>query len=568
MRQISYLQGLFAALLLPATLSAQLAGGSWSVARQDLGSDADGRAGEAVALCGDVDGDGIGDLVVGMPFASPNGLTWAGSTLVRSGADGSTIHRFDGSIVTGLAGVAVDAGGDVDGDGIGDILVGSPFARINGVANTGRVEVYSGATGALLSTLDGLNPEGKWGISVAFLGDLNGDGRDEYGIGAFQATTSGIYQSGRAVIVDGASTSILYNLQGAVTHAQFGFCVAAAGDVDQDGTPDFMVGAPTDNTPLHHAGKIFLHSGATGALIRELHGSWDSGHMGGRAANAGDVNGDGVPDQIGSAVAASMSGKTKAGAVRVWSGADGALLFQYEGSHADQQLGESLSAAGDLDQDGFADFAVGGPRSNGPAGNLSGAVYLYSGRDGALIRRLDGAAGGDEFGSWLAFGDDLDGDGRGDLLVGVPGEDDASGDEGAVEIHAFDPFLRFGPQRLSAAAGGTIQWDIDFPSSEAGLKYLTMLSRSGTGPVGLGGLQIPLSPDSLFQSTSAGNYPNGFVTPTGFLDANGDGTASFTAPPGFLVPRIGQRFFTAVACYVPGQPGSLCSAPAMVEIVP
>jgi len=556
-------------LLAPAALPAQSPGGIWQLLRDDPGTAGGELAGESVAWAGDVDGDGADDLLVGMPGASPNGLAGAGSARLLSGADGSELLRLDGEIAGGAAGLSVAGGHDLDGDGVPDLLVGSPFATINGDPDTGRVDCYSGATGALIHRFDGPLRLGKWGVSVTFLDDISGDGVSEVFAGAFQAPVGGVYDAGLALVLDGVTGAELFRVVGAGIHVELGFAVASAGDVNGDGLTDFMVGAPTDNTPIHHAGKIFVHSGADGSLIHELHGDWDSGHMGAALASAGDVDGDGVPDILGGAPTAFANGRSQAGVVRLWSGADGSLMAQFAGSHAGQLLGESLAPAGDLNQDGYADFAIGAPQTDVGGANRTGSLFLHSGIDGALIRREDGAAAGEEFASRVAFGGDSDSDGLPEFLVGVPGRDQPSGsDAGSASLIAYRPWLSFGPSRLSAAAAGTLAWQIDFPASEAGLGYAVLLSASGTGPSNFLGLDLPLSQDSIFTDATNGNFPAGFLSPIGTLDGNGDGAASYTAPAGALAGLVGRRFWSAAVSFVPGVAPSLSSGSAMVEVAP
>lgn len=144
--------------------------------------DSGAQLGRALANAGDVDGDGLDDLVVGAPgWTSGNML---GKAVVLSGADGTTLHEFFPGSGLESMGRAVAGGGDLDGDGHADILVGSPFSNVQGQNYRGRARIYSGKTGAVLFQRDALADELLLGSGLAFLGDVSGDGLDDFGIGA------------------------------------------------------------------------------------------------------------------------------------------------------------------------------------------------------------------------------------------------------------------------------------------------------------------------------------------------------------------------------------------------
>jgi len=163
-------------------------------------------------------------------------------------------------------------------------------------------------------------------------------------------------------------------------------------------------------------------------LLRTDTGATGAGF--GRVASAGDVNGDGHDDLITGAPNESLD----TGRARVFSGADGSLLFTFSGSTAGDLLGWSCAGAGDVNGDGRDDLVVGAPQTNVPLGR--GYVRLYSGADGSLLRTLNGAAAGDRFGAAVAGAGDLNGDGKDDVLVGAPQNDQGGTNAGAATAYS------------------------------------------------------------------------------------------------------------------------------------
>ncbi len=142
-----------------------------------LDGDAGSYFGRSIDGIGDINGDGYDDFIVGAPRYNSN----RGKVTVHSGIDGSVIRSHTGNKNNSQMGWAVAGGGDFNGDGTPDYVVGSPF---EGSGNYGRIDVFSGANGAILLTnhRDGVNGERR-GWSVDFLSDIDGDGYDEIIVG-------------------------------------------------------------------------------------------------------------------------------------------------------------------------------------------------------------------------------------------------------------------------------------------------------------------------------------------------------------------------------------------------
>jgi hypothetical protein len=198
----------------------------------------------------------------------------------------------------GNFGDSVAGVGDVNNDGVLDVIVGAWFEA----AMAGRAYVFDGKAGALLFELLSPNPraEGAFGHSVAAAGDVNQDGFADVIIGA---TGDGVFGAwgGRAYIFGGPSGQLLFELISPSRRAgAFGLSVSGAGDVDQDGSPDVIVGDPADFGPYADSGKAYVFGGRDGRLLYELASPNATmfGHFGMRVAGAGDVDQDGAADVI------------------------------------------------------------------------------------------------------------------------------------------------------------------------------------------------------------------------------------------------------------------------------
>ena len=348
--------------------------------------------GWSVSMLGDVDGDGVLDFIVGAPFADPDELREdGGSAYVYSGANRALIHQVDGHQGGDNFGWSVSGAGDIDGDGTPDFLVGAYHTQRGGLGLAGTVYFYSGA-----ETFNA-----QFGYSVSGAGDVNGDGRADIVAGAPFTHHGAINNAGRAYVYSAIDRVLIHREGGQTVFERFGVSVSTVGDVDGDAVPDFMVGADlADPAGLLDAGSAFVYSGADGSEIHQRHGETASDNFGISVSKAGDVNEDGIPDFIVGAYRAGPGGVdvTGAGSAYVYSGADGNLLHKVDGEGLEDSFGFSVSLAGDVNYDGKGDFIV-GARFADPNGNENaGAVYVFSGVDGSLLYRLDGLAPGDNFG--------------------------------------------------------------------------------------------------------------------------------------------------------------------------
>ncbi len=375
--------------------------------------------GRAVAGVPDTDGDGLDDILVGAPLASAS-VNQSGSAFLFSGATGALIRRHDGNYPGEQLGVAVAGIPDLDGDGRGDYLIGAPYDNEGVAADSGTVFVISGATGAVVRTHDGMLIGDDLGLAVAGTPDLDGDGRGDYLIGAPFGTFGTFPDAGIVLLVSGRTGVTIRAHGGPTAFERLGHSLAAVPDTDGDGVPDYLLGTPIAAPDgLDGAGAAYLFSGANGALIRSHLGDAPAMQLALSLCGAGDVDGDGSGDYLISAPGAADD----AGAALLFSGATGVLIRRHDGAVAGDRLGLSVAAVPDRDGDGADDYLLGAPGGVPGSANAAGSALLFSGASGALLQRFEGSNPRDQFGFAVAGVRDLNGDDRGDLLIGAPAAD-------------------------------------------------------------------------------------------------------------------------------------------------
>jgi hypothetical protein len=521
------------------------------------------RLGESLEMVGDVDGDGTPDLVVGRPFGSSGGFQFNGYVEVLSGVDGSLIHRWDGGTDFECLGSTLSARHDVDGDGVDDILIGTPDATVGVDPDAGKWILQSGATGLTIHAASGSAADERLGSGVALVGDLDGDGRSEFLVGA-AGSASG---AGRVDLHDGATGVLLQAFPGAAGSA-LGAAVAGAGDIDGDGTRDLLMGAPeSDVGGFIDNGEVRVVSGATLLDLRTHEGLADSHRLGSALDGDRAIDLDDRPDYVLGAPTASALAPSGGAAFAV-SGLDGSFLWRIDGQEIADNLGGCVATCGDVDGDGFGDVLVGARLVDANGLVDSGSALLVGGRDGAVLMRADGEAALDNLGRAVTGGRDFDGDGHPDIAYSAPFADPqgvALG--GEVEVVRIRPILTASASEVGAAAGGVVVFAMNFPLSEVGLPYLLLASRSGVGPTPYRGASIPLTNDSLFQSM-VNNPPPVFSGTAGNLDPGGDAVATLTLTPGIAAGFVGSTVHFAALSLDLGSLPSVVSNVVALAILP
>jgi hypothetical protein len=348
-----------------------------------------------------------------------------------SGATGALLLEVVGPLSSSFGYSVADAG-DFNGDGIQDFVVGAPSDDINQVL--GSIRIYSSADGALLHERYGDFFGEQLGNRVAGLGDLNGDGYDEVGVTSRNLRRVRILAGpdghGFRQHVMGDTNS---------THPS----IASVGDIDGDSVPDYAVGWPRDSTGGGLTGTVVVFSGRTGAQIHMVHGPTPVGpestgsHLGFSVAGVGDMNGDGIPDfAAGGPGALELHLSSNTGVVRVYSGSDASILYDLDGANETLaatagKFGFQIAGGGDLNGDGVPDFLVGAP-SDAPS---SGSISAYSGRTGERLWRIVGPQSSSRLHRCAILGD-LDGDSRAEFAVGNPLDSTGGNSAGRITVYA------------------------------------------------------------------------------------------------------------------------------------
>lgn len=517
----------------------------------------DGTAGDvlglSVAPIGDLNGDGIGELILGAPTADVGGID-KGIAQVVSGSDGSLIYQFEGQFLLGLFGVSV-AAVDVNGDGVDDILVGAPSESPGGM-NEGSAYAFSGLDGSLLTRIDGIVPGETFGSEVVGLDDIDLDGCEDFFVhspsrGTFGGTTDS------ALVYSGKTFSLLYEIGG--TWQRTGQAGAGLGDINDDGTPDFII------TDGRGGGSVYAYSGMDGSELYGIPQFKPNDGFGSAIDRVGDINRDGVEDFI---VGAHEDTADLEGQAYVFSGVDGSLVYEfYDGETPCDRFGWDVAGVGDVNGDGFPDFLIGAMHFDDPPINNRGAAFIHSGFDGRLISTFFGDGNLlDDFAETVSAAGDLNGDRLGEIVIAAPNGSLNGPGSGTVLVYALDSFLGSDSTELRAAAGGVIAFDLDFPVTEAGLTYQLLASTDRAGRSGPE-YGVPLSPSPALTKTFNSALPI-FSNSTRTLDANGDATVVMTLAPGEAAAAIGRTFRFAAITYQNPTTLSLTSATVDIEVLP
>ena len=451
---------------------------------QFIGEYQEDWAGSSLANSGDINGDGLDDILIGAPENDDGGTNSGKIYLILGSSLGSNSeidlseadYSFIGENPSDQAGFSVSSAGDVDNDGLNDILIGSMF-NDDGGNSTGKVYLILGSSLQAATTIDlsnadysfiGENDNDQAGRSVSSAGDVDGDGKDDILIGSAFNDDGGDY-AGKVYLILGVSlgsnatinlSDADYSFLGENESDLAGQDVSSAGDVDNDGKDDILIGAYGNDEGGVDAGKAYLILGASldsSSSTLDLSDA-DYSFLGENAGDSfghsltslSDINGDGKNDILIGAAGNDEGGEDAGKAYLILSpdlgDSSGRDLYQvaysFIGENAGDAAGRSVSFAGDVDDDGAGDILISATH-NDNGGSNAGKVYLILGSSLSSNSTIDlsnadysflGENEGDRIGFPVSSAGDVNGDGKDDILISSYYDDGGGNDAGKVSL--------------------------------------------------------------------------------------------------------------------------------------
>jgi hypothetical protein len=364
--------------------------------------------GTSVSFIPDINGDGRDELAVGSPgytvtqiddiSAPPAGLVKGGRVDVFQKRH-RRLKLFGLSAQSGF-GEQVAPVGDIDLDRRGDIAVAaSRGKKLVGRDRPGRIYFFSGRRGDLINVIEGPKNGKRFGKVLETAGDVTGDGVDDLLVGTDEMTLLGVTRQGLVDTLDAmAPADELFRVVGAKGD-RIGRSVAAAGDVDDDGIPDFITGSDgSDDTGVKKAGLVTLFSSDGRRIWTAFDPELQEGeNFGSAVASLGDINHDDVGDYVASAIDYNQvfrdRGRDDVGRIISLSGVNGDAIWAVNGEFAGQKFGFQLEPLPDTDNDHTLDLAVGSIGDHPFGRRGAGSVELRSGATGELLREFAGKRG-------------------------------------------------------------------------------------------------------------------------------------------------------------------------------
>jgi hypothetical protein len=558
---------------------------------------AEANLGISVAMAGDVNGDGYSDMLAGA-HQFDNGESNEGVGVVILGAPNGLglVIFLECNKPDAMMGFAVAGAGDVDGDGLSDVMAGARLYS-NGQYLEGAAFIFKGSSAygvvtANPTVIESGQIDARLGHALSCAGDLNGDGYSDIAIGAY-LYDKGSSNEGVVMIHLGSQNGIgiapSQILESDQTEAQFGISVACAGDVNGDGYADLIAGARYYDKGHVNEGAAFIYQGSKDGLdpiaISVLESNQGDAWLGSAVASAGDVNGDGYSDVLVGCYAFDHGQKDE-GSVFVWYGrADSikeTVVTNLEMNLPGSQFGWSVSGAGDVNGDGFGDVIISANNyDNGETGE--GAAFIFHGSAQGLAAvpnmTLEGNQQYASLGSVASAGD-VNGDGYGDVIVGMPLYDNGVENTGKAWIF-YGSSLGLGLGNLTETTLLGTQQDARFGSS---VSSAGDVNKDGYGDIVIGepeydisnpymdegraiiyygaanGINLNTNPTIINGSTD-GSYMG--ITVAGSIDANKDGFGDVLIGNPWYTS--GEDYEGAVFIYYGSQSGVNTANPTILQ---
>jgi hypothetical protein len=493
-----------------------------------IGAAANNTFGKSVSSAGDVNSDGFSDIIIGANGYSSN----TGRAYIFFGAasmDNTADVILTGETTGNNFGVSVSSAGDVNGDGYSDVICGAYGYN----SNTGKAYIYYGGgnmNSAADLTMSGESTFNFFGNSVSTAGDVNGDGFSDVIISAFGYNSF----TGKAYVFFGGTS--MNNIADATMNEEnvnsyFGISVSTAGDVNGDGLSDIVIGAYGygSNTGRAYFYDYFMKNEIISDLT--MTGESNSNYFGSSVSPAGDVNGDGFADVIVGAYGyGSITGRAYIyfGGNSMDNTADVVLNAEASGN----AFGLSVSTAGDVNGDGYSDVIVGASFYNSGRGR----AYIYFGgntMNSIADVIMTGVGSNDEFAREVSNAGDLNGDGFSDVAVSAPFINKIYIYYGGAAMNNVDDVLLTGVSSFSIASAGDVNGD-GFSDLIAGQTF-----SNGNAFIYYGGEIMDNSSDITLSGEASGSSFGISVSSAG--DINGDGYTDV------IVGSIGLNSYTGKA---------------------
>ena len=406
------------------------------------------RFGYSVSSAGDVNGDGLLDVIIGAPYFD-GGQTDEGRVYVyhnsSSGLQTTPAWIAESDQAYAFFGGSVSQAGDVNNDGYDDVIVGAHLFD-NAQNDEGRAFVYHGSASGLSQTADWTAEPNQdsalFANCVSTAGDVNGDGYSDVIIGAY-SYDGGQNWEGRAYVYHGSASGLSPNAdwiaESNISQACFGYSVSHAGDVNGDAYSDVIVSAPWLSNGQPNEGRIYAYHGSASGLSSTPGWITESNQyhafLGYAIAHAGDVNGDGYSDVItGSLLDSAFVYQGSASGLSTtpnWA----AGPYPNQGN---TRFGQAVSSVGDVTGDGYGDVIVGAYLFDNGQFN-EGCAFVYYGSTSGLSQYADWMAEPDlqaaDFGYSVSTPGDLNNDGFSDVAIGAPSFSNGQTSEGRVFVY-------------------------------------------------------------------------------------------------------------------------------------